>query len=77
MLMRTISLYWFKFKKNHRNNFQKANLDYFKDWKLGSMLLSQRESLSMPINVISNSLKIKIRDCIIENTDRTVIFEKI
>ncbi|MCE2687352.1 MAG: helix-turn-helix domain-containing protein [Rickettsiales bacterium] len=52
----------FKFKKNHRNNFQKENLDYFKDWKLGSMLLSQRESLSMPINVISNILKIKIRD---------------
>ena len=49
----------FKFKKNHRNNFQKENLDYFKDWKLGSMLLSQRESLSMPINVISNILKIK------------------
>jgi cytoskeletal protein RodZ len=52
----------FKFKKNHRNNFQKANLDYFKEWKLGNMLSSRRESLSMPINAISNSLKIKIRD---------------
>ena len=52
----------FKFKKNHRNDFQKVNIDYFENWKLGKILASQREVLSMPIGIISNALKIKIRD---------------
>ena len=52
----------FKFKKNHRNDFQKVNIDYFENWRLGKMLASQREVLSMPIGIISNALKIKIRD---------------